>query len=239
MSVLPPDPLPLAEPQKALRTWRDALREISPVWLRSQIGSSILYAAAAILDGLDDAVTTGVKARYPGLVMFESLKHIGAERRIRRGRYEGDEQYADRLIRWLDDHRRRGGPYAMLEQLHAHYRPNNFPVELRYASGRNYVMEPVDGSIVRGDVTWTPPDDPPERWARWWLFYQWPEPIDDDGVWGDPGTWGDGGVWGSNLTPAEVRDIRLVPREWNAQHAMGRIVLISPLKTVDISVEGL
>jgi hypothetical protein len=236
VTVKPPYPLPLAEQQTALRTWRDALRELCPVWLRGQVGGSILFAAAAILDGLDDAVTTGVKFRYPGIVTTESLPLIGRERRIRRGRFETSEQYADRLIRWLDDHRRRGGPYAMLEQLFAHYQPNNFAIELRYASGRQYLMD-VSGVIVRGDVTWTPPGDP-ARWARWWLYYQWPTPIDDDGVWGDPGTWGDGGVWGSNLTAEEVRDIRLVPREWNAQHAIGRIVLISPLKTVDISTEG-
>ena len=40
-------------------------------------------------------------------------------------------------------------------------------------------------------------------------------------------TWGDGQVWGSSLTPAEVTDLRLVPREWNAAHCFGEIVLLT------------
>jgi hypothetical protein len=233
----PSAPAPLAQPQTVLRTFRDGIRQISPIWLRGKVGGSILYAAASILDDLMDGLTAGIKMRFPGLYSEESLGPIGRERRIRRGRYETGEQYADRLIRWLDDHRLRGGPYAMLEQLHAHYRPNSFPIELRYASGRRFLMD-VDGNITRGDIVWTPPGDP-ARWARWWLFYTWPDPIDDEGVWG-PGTtqWGDGGVWGSSLSPAEVRDLRLVPREWNAQHCIGRIVVVSPLETVNLSTEG-
>jgi hypothetical protein len=227
---------PLAEPQTALRTYRDTIREISPWWLRGRVLGSVLYAIAAQLDVLQDATIAGVKLRFPGAYSYESLPLLGRDRRIRRGRFEADETYASRLLPWLDDHQRRGGPYALLAQLHAHYAPHNFGIELRYVTGRNFVMA-LDGTVTRGDVTWTPPGNP-AQWARWWLIYQWPDPVDDDGLWGDPGIWGDGGVWGSNLSPAEVRDIRLVPREWNAAHAIGRITLVSPLKTVTFSVEA-
>jgi hypothetical protein len=222
----PSDPGPVAEPQTALRTFRDAVREISPWWLRGKRAGSVLYAIASQLDLLADGVRAGVKMRFPGLYSDESLPLIGRERRIRRGRFETNEKYASRLIPWLDRHRLRGGPYALLGQVHAFYAPNNFPVELRYASGRRYVMDPDDGSIVRGDVVWTPPGDP-AQWARWWLTYTWPTAIEDDGTWGDPGTWDDGGVWDTNLAPDDVRDIRLIPREWNAQHSIGRITLDS------------
>jgi hypothetical protein len=222
--------------QQKLTTFRDTIKKVSPTWLKTGVAETLLYAIAVTLDALGDGVAAGVKLRFPGMYSAESLPVIGRERRIRRGRFEPDSTYANRLIRWLDDHRRRGGPYALLAQLHAQYAPANFSIELRYASGRSFVMN-LDGSVMRGDVVWTPPGDP-ARWARWWLFYQWPTAIDGDGVWGDPGTWGDGGVWGSNLTPVEIRDLRLVPREWNAAHAIGRLVLISPLQTVNISAEG-
>jgi len=233
----PPVTTPLAQPQTELRTFRDAIRNISPPWLQVGTAQAILYAIGAQLDALGDALRAGVKVRFPGYYSTESLPLIGRERRIRRGRFETEATYATRLIPWLDHHRRRGGPYAMLAQLHAYYAPNNFGIELRYASGRNYTMEPSDGSIVRDDITWTPPGDA-AQWARWWLYYQWPDPIGDDGIWSDPGTWDDGGVWDSDLAPSDVRDIRLIPREWNAAHAIGRIVLESPLDTITISAEG-
>lgn len=231
----PPIGGPSAQPQTALRTFRDTIREISPVWLRGPIGGGILYAIAAQLDALTDGLRAGVKMRFPGLYSNESLPIIGRERRIRRGRFETDLTYASRLIPWLDHHRRRGGPYAMLSQLFAHYAPSNFAIELRYASGRRFQMDTA-GAVVRGDIVWTPPGV--GGWARWWLIYQWPNVINDDGVWGDPGTWGDGGVWGCDLPSAEVRDIRLVPREWNAAHSIGRVTLVSPGITITISVEA-
>lgn len=218
------------------RTFRAAIREISPPWLRGPVALAVLQSIAEQIDDLTERARAGVKARFPGLGSYESLPLLGRERRIRRGRLEADATYATRLLRWLDDHRRRGGPYAMLAQIHAFYAPDNFPVELRYASGRQFVMDPATGTVTRGDVVWTPPGDA-AQWARWWLFYEWPTEIESDGVWGDPGTWGDGGVWGSNLTPQEVRDIRLVPREWNAAHAIGRVVVSSPAETISISVE--
>jgi len=219
------------------RTFRDAVRELSPPWLRGGLGEAILGAVAEQLDDLTDRLVAGVRVRFPGLEGMESLALVGRERRIRRGRLETDAVYTERLGRWLDDHRRRGGAYALLGQLHAHYAPAAFPVALRYASGRRYAMDAA-GAIVRDVAAWDVPGGAVPRWARWWLFYAWPTPISDDGVWSDPGTWGDGGVWGSDLTPAEVRDLRLVPREWGAAHATGRIVLESPTMTVTISVEG-
>jgi hypothetical protein len=226
----------LAQPQTELRTFRDALRNISPPWLQRGTAQAILYAIGVQVDALGDALRAGVKMRFPGYYSMETLPLIGRERRIRRGRFESETTYASRLIPWLDHHRRRGGPYALLAQLHAYYAPNNFAIELRYASGRVYNME-ISGTINRGDTVWTPPGDP-AQWARWWLYYDWPTPVGDDGIWSDPGTWDDGGVWDSNLDPAEVRDLRLIPREWNAAHAIGRIVLETPLDTVNISAEG-
>lgn len=210
----------------ALRTFRDAIREISPWWLRGQIGGSILYAIGSVVDLIADGLRAGVKMRFPGYYSNESLPLIGRERRIRRGRVESEETYARRLIPWLDHHRTRGGPYAMLAQIHAFYAPGNFPVELRYASGRRYVVEPSDGSVARGDVVWTPPDAPASHWARWWLTYTLPS-LTGDGIWSDPGTWDDGGVWDLGLSPEEIADYRAIPREWNAAHANGWITLDS------------
>lgn len=209
----------------ALLTFRDSLRRICPPWLKGGVAEKLLFAIGMHLDAFGDAVTFGVKLRLGNVYTNESLSLIGRERRIRRGRLESDDVYATRLARWLDDHRHRGGPYAMLAQLNAHYTPSAFEIDLVYFSGRAYEMD-VDGNVLWRDVDWTP-DENAAKWARWWLFYHWPTPVGPDGVWGDGAVWGDGGVWGSDLTVQEVADIRAIPREWNAAHAFGKVVLLA------------
>lgn len=205
----------------AVQTFRDSLRAKSPPWLQRGNAEKILYAIAIQLDALGDAVVAGVKARFPGLYTAESLPLIGRDRRIRRGRDETNETYATRLLRWLDDHPRRGGPYAMLAQLFAHYATAPFRIDLVYRSGRRFIMD-TDGNVTRSDTG----DADNEDWPQWTLYY-----FTAFGAtvpkWGDSGRkWGDGKVWGSTLTPEQVTDLRLVPREWNAAHPIGIIVLL-------------
>lgn len=204
--------------------FRNMVRELSPWWLRQGIALRILYVIALHLDVLITMAQEAVRRRFPGLDSYDSLPLIGRERRITRGRNEPDAIYASRVARWLDDHRLRGGPYAMLKQLHAHYAAAPFAIRLRYYSGRQYAMD-LAGAIVRSDVSWLP-DAASDHWPRWWLFYEWPDLEIDEGAWGDPGDWGDGGTWGTSLTVQEVEDLRIVPRQWNAGHVKkARIVL--------------
>lgn len=211
-----------------LTALRDAVRRVVPWWAGRELSrpGKYLWAIALHADALVDACAEGVKIRFPLFYSAETLPVIGRQRRIRRGPNESDEVYGTRLHRWWDDHKRRGGPYAMLAQIRAYFDPVAFRVQLVYRSGRRYTM-PIDGEIVRDDIVWEP-DNVPEKWARWWLFYDWPTAVLEDGLWDEPGTWNDGGVWDSGLTPAEVADLRAVPREWNAAHPYGTIVLFAP-----------
>jgi hypothetical protein len=186
-----------------LQTYRDLIRRRSPPWLQRGIAEKILYALGVHVDAFADAVTAGVKHRFPGYYSHDALPVIGRERRIPRGRVEPDATYASRLVRWLTDHRLRGGPYAMLAQLHAYYAPANFAIDLVYYSGRRFHLA-TDGTVTRDDVAWTP-DTNAARWARWWLFFytdDFAAPTDD-----------------------EIEQLRVVPRAWNAAHANGLIVL--------------
>jgi len=211
-----------------LQTFRDTLRLISPPWLRKGNNEKFGYALGVVCDDLTDAAVAGVKIRFPGLYSDESLPQIGRERRIRRGRTETTATYAIRLRRWLTDHRRRGGPYAMLAQLYAHYAPNTFPIELIYVSGRRYSVD-TSGNVVRDTTTWTF-DTNTALWCRWLLVFHWPVSIDDTGTWDTDTIWDDTAtVWDANLTPQDVEDIRLIPKEWNAAHAIGIVQLIDSL----------
>jgi hypothetical protein len=206
-------------------TFRDTLRRVSPPWLQHELAGKVQYALGVHVDALGDALVLAVKQRFPGYAGMQSLPNVGRERRISRGRNEADAAYAARLRRWLTDHRRRGGPYALLAQLHAHFAAAPFSIELRYRSGRRYRMD-VAGAIVRDEAPWSP-DARPEQWARWWLFYTLPTAAPDHGAWNDAARkWGDASsVWDFEITPTEVTDYRLVPREWNAAHCTGSVVL--------------
>lgn len=199
------------------------------MWLQGGLGEKILYTFGVHIDGFVDAAVGAVKSRFPGLYSDESLGVLGRDRRVRRGRDEASAQYAARLTRWLDDHRLRGGPYAMLGQLYAHYAPNSFLIDLVYHSGRRFRLD-VTGAVSRDDAWTVTVAD----WAKWTLFYAWPQlPSPGSLVWGLR-NWGSGQVWGSTLTVDDVVDLRLVPREWNAAHALGEIVLLTP----DVSLWG-
>jgi hypothetical protein len=205
-------------------TFRDSLRRICPSWLRGGVAGKVMYAIGVHLDVLFVFAEAAIKSRFPSLYADDSLPPIGRERRIRRGRNEPAQTYAVRLGRWLDDHATRGGPYALLAQVHAYYAALPFAVRLVYRSGRAFDKDPT-GNVTMLDVVWEP-DAHPERWARWWLIYEWPQVIGPPRVIGTPGLL-IGGDWvlGSDLTQTEANDIRAIPVEWNAAHAIGRIIL--------------
>lgn len=199
---------------EVLQTHRDEIRKRSAPWLRIGLAQKILYAIGLHCDGWADALAAGVKLRFPGYYDNQSLPLLGRERRIPRGRNESHASYAQRLARFLTDHRRRGGPYAMLTQLYHYFHPVNFTIDLVYYSGRRFTLvqellmlgAPVDEAITRDDVVWTP-DSNAAKWARWWLIYYTDQ-------------------WASTPpTAAEETELRLIPRQWNAAHALGTIVL--------------
>lgn len=212
-----------------LLRYRDAILKIVPRWLRKgSIGPGVigrvLYAIGIQLDSLADALVEGVKRRFPGLNgQYDSLPLLGADRRIARGPTETDAGYAARLLPWQQAHRGRGGAYAMLTQLYGFWQ-GAFAIDLIYFSGKTYSID-TSGNITTSQQAGT---HVPAPWAQWWLVFHWPTSQSNDGKWGDPGVWGDGGVWGSDLLPATVANILIVPTEWNAAHASGHVVLLCP-----------
>lgn len=194
---------------KTLLTFRDTIKSISPPWLQTGLAERILYSMALLCDAFGDALVAGVKQRFPGNYSFDSLVLLGRERRIERGLVEGDAAYAERLTQWLVDHRRRGSGLALLKQLHLHYAPDNFPIDLVYIAGSVRLHMAADGTITRDLISFHP-DDNPAQWARWWLFYY-------------TDRWAD-----APPTEAELQDLRLVPRAWNAAHCLGTLVLFPP-----------
>lgn len=208
-------------------TFRELLPRLVPWWLRGTLGAKLLEAIGLMFDELGTMAVQGVKRRLPGHDgEYDSLGLIGRERRIRRGRNELDVSYAARLIPYLDHHRIRGGPYALLQQAGAFWATTPFRMDLTYANGKRYRRDP-DGTISVSGTQFAPPGDP-LLWARWFLYYFWPVHVDRDGTWGSGGVWSDGGTWDTDLSTEDVADLRLVPSEWNSQHPFGYVILLQP-----------
>lgn len=208
--------------------WRTAIYSLLPSWLTEGDGEKIAYTLAIMRDWHAQRLRLGVMAALPDHAPDDALALIGRDRKITRGVDEPRESYAIRLKRWLDDHPRRGGPIALLEQVGAYwdYAPNGpYLMTLWYQNGLQFTRA-LDGEITIAEGT--PFDGDSARWARWKLIIHWHENVGDDGVWGDPGTWGDGGVWGSGMSAELAQQLRSVPREWNAAHCLGYVGLLGP-----------
>lgn len=152
-----------------------------------------------------DRVRDGVKLRFPNADQPDALAVIGNERRIRRGPSESDASYASRLLTWWEDHRERGGPYALLRQMHAYFFDSGNPqIDVIATSGLRHSID-SDGEITRDSISWAASGG----WANIWIVFHLPSLI--------------------AVTPTYQEIISAVPREWSAAHIQNiTIVLIAP-----------
>lgn len=201
------------------RRFRHLWRHIVPRHFAEGEGELIGYSLGVVVDAFLERARQGLIARFPQRGTHTALGAIGRDRRIVRGIAESREAFAARLITWLDDHPRRGSPYALLEQLRAYCQAD---VRVRTVDARgNWYTIDRDGtksrSLDTGNWDWDGAPVSP-RWARFWVII-YPtsdnEPWAPEGTWADDGVYGDGGVWGTTATPAQVADVRNIIREWS------------------------
>lgn len=129
--------------------------ESVPPWLRRTHGARVLGAIGDVVDAQVQRAFEVVMLRFPRGIETTALPYIGRDRRIRRGPAEPASSYARRMLTWWDDHRQRGGPHALLRQLHAYlldYAPGQ--IDLVYQSGTRFIADETTGEITRSDITW-------------------------------------------------------------------------------------
>src|SRR4029077_5191596 len=100
------------------RNLRHSLKAYTPRWLSDrqgfQVGYSVLYTLAAVLDIFLEVQLQGQLAALPGLGTPTALPLIGFSRGLLRGFSESDVSYSQRLPQWLDFWRCAGRPVGML-----------------------------------------------------------------------------------------------------------------------------
>lgn len=147
------------------------LRESVPPWLTRSVGLRLLESIGESIDALATRVTHAVRQRFPNDIDTSSLAQLGRERRIRRGPGEDADAYARRLRMWWDMHRVRGGPYALLWNLH-HWLPGRKDV-LDHSGKVTWVD--AAGAISRASVEWIA--DGTSNWAQVWVVFYVPPAI--------------------------------------------------------------
>lgn len=206
--------------------FRTTRPKIAPRWLTEGEGGLVGYALDIVKDAFAERVRLGLMARLPqqepaGVEVAppEALAALGRDRRVTRGFVETDQSYAARLLRWLDDRKSAGNPFALMQKLSEYVGPGPW---FRTVDARGNWYE-LDANGVRSYVldqaNWDWDGLPvADRWARFWII------IYPEGLWTqtqgwndatDTGAWGEnGGTWGSNATIEEVRTIRSIVADW-------------------------
>lgn len=196
-----------------------------PPWLRRMFGGPLLRGLADPLDSLADKTRESVRARFPDAARADALAAIGTERRIRRGPSEEATVYASRLISWWDDHRGRGGPYALANQLYLFWKSAlGVDFEIVGVNGVRHSVNGQTGSVSRDTINWTGGGDP-AQWAQLWIFFHnagtmsaaW-DSGDGDTICDENGEEIVFDVPLYSISDEDAELFRVVPREWSAAH---------------------
>lgn len=213
------------------RRFRNLFYHLAPRWLVEGEGEQVWYSLTATMDIWTERLRQGLYARFPEFAPDDALSALGRDRRIVRGRNESAESYARRLLRFLDDHRVRGNPFALMDQLRAYIGKN---VRIRTVDARgNWFTRNADGTrsfaLAKGNWDWD--GSPATSWSRFWVIvYSVAGDLEAPWgriYWGDPLEWGASGLtWGSTATYDEVRAIRSIVRDWKPQGTRCKNIII-------------
>jgi hypothetical protein len=200
------------------KNFRNTISKIAPSWLTTGEGERVLYSLMLVCDAFAERARLGVLARFPERAPEDALGPIGRDRRIIRGINEAAESYAARLVRWLDDWRTAGNPFALMGQLRA-YCNTDLMIRTVDARGNWYTIE-TDGtpSFSIAQANWHWDDSASTQWSRFWVILYPPATLWTEGAgWGDADApaWGDNDVtWGSTATAEQVASIQSIVRAW-------------------------
>jgi hypothetical protein len=218
--------------------FRTVRRFLGPSWLTEEEGELIGYSLDTIRDLFIERTRQSLMLRFPQqgpngeTADPEVLALLGRDRRMVRGLFETDAEYAARLKLWLDDRRRAGNPYMLMQKLAEYLGP--LPSYRTVDARGNWFARAADGTQTRSlkQENWDWSGEPVgERWARAWVII-YPNGLwSAEGDWGDVGdTWGDDGeTWGTTAPSEHVQTVRAIVADWGLPAGMRCINIIIAL----------
>lgn len=212
---------------------RESLEELSPPWLRGDVGVRLIYDIGLQCDRLCEKAFQGAMARLPGLGTPTALPALGAARLIPRGPSETDTEYPNRLRKSWDSWGFAGSNRGVLsialgclldnrpDALAVSQDPSGtMAVWDEYLSGDNFDDPSLVGApshFVGLDWDWDA-----DVVGAWWRIFivvfsvspnaNWTAPL----KWGSGGTWGDGRAWGCQESNAQGTTVNAALKNWRA-----------------------
>ncbi len=212
---------------------RTQLRTWVPWWLSDRffssgktVGFRFLWAMIKALDLIAEWIVQGLQAAWPGKGTPTALELIGRSRVIQRGHNDTDDQYAAKLITWLDRWRSAGTQFALAREIHE-FLATRPKVRVINRAGHWVTMD-TDGTVTTNDVAWDWDSvSNPERAGYWSelfviVYYDYTH----------SGTWGDGRLWGARdsgighvVTREERSALLHLLSIWKSAHSKVRVVI--------------
>ena len=204
------------------RTMRTIRSSIAPRWLTDGEGGLVGYALDLVKDAFLERARLGLLARLPQndplgttTAPTDALTAMGRDRRVVRGIFDTDVQFAARLKTWLTERKTSGAPFTLLRQLHAYLGTGN-GVSLRVVdnSGNWYTRSSAgveSSSLATANWNW---DGNTAAWSRFWVII-YPGTLWTAGATWGSSTWGaTDRMWGSTITGEQARTLQAIVNDW-------------------------
>jgi hypothetical protein len=203
-----------------------------------------LYCHALIADAALELILQAAIVRFPGIGTETALSRMARDRGIRQGFAETSESFAERLLDWLDAHKRAGSAFEVMRQVQGYLGPKKPRIRHVITKGPPYPVSVwrtlnTDGTtetaIKAVNFDWDGLDTDNTYTSRAWLiiYSVSPEnPWDTDGDWDSTAasTWDEDeliGTWGSTATQAQIQGVRDIIRDWKGAQSLYQEVIIS------------
>lgn len=185
----------------------------------------VSYTLSFMSDAWMQRLLEGLRARFPGKAAADALPYLGRDRKIVRGINEPADAWAERQLRWLNDHKVRGVPWALLDQLASYLQSPGVVLSFVDVRG-NWFTRNADGTrsyqLDTGTWDWDG-IAPAPQWSRFWILIYptadgrpwaaYSETIGDATLYG--GAIGAGsGTLGCTATPDQVATVRAIIKDW-------------------------
>lgn len=221
----------------AVARFRDLFRLATPWWLsdrltqKKTVGYRYLWSLIAPLDATMDVLLQGIQAAWPGVGTPTALPYIGRSRGVVRGQADTDDEYATKLIGWLERAEQLGSMEALAREIHE-YLGNHPRVRVVNRAGRWVTMN-ADGSFSFAQAAWdwdsvsNPERNDPDApwWSEMWVII-YPTQWALSGAWGDGRHWGarDSGI-GHIVSREEVDAVKGLISLAKSAHSLVRAVI--------------